>query len=617
MPEITHGLDEGFYQGGGLSSLVPGLYPVAIDGRPYLVDLKSGQFKRQSIQLLRQQADTSNLPGESSINPEDLWRRSQETWHHGAGQVHYDRQDSNPARYRASKGVDPWTKWQLSLLNDTQRKAPTTSNVNQQLVVAGSYLYWADGATLRRTTDATVGSPTWTTITGTNSNPITGLASDGFNVWIAQGSQGLYTTNTGVTTASLYVTGNVAGVAYVKERLMIFGSGVDKHRIWNPTTGVATTTGTTGVWPDPIKSHRNTDFTWIGFAEGLGVIYAAGYSGDKSIIYRTIVRADGTALDVPVVAAELPDGEVIRAIQGYLGYVVIGTDQGVRFATPDGQGNLTLGSLIRTNVPVRCFEPQDRFVWFGWTNYDGGSTGLGRLDLTSFVAPLTPAYASDLMATAQGDVTAVVTFGNRRYFTISGYGLIGELNTAVATGTLESGRINYGMPDTKVAMYMNARHQPLSGNVVLSISVDGGEFITLGQNAVAGSTITTLPVGQRSGGYFEIRLTLNSAGGVAPVLTRVTLRSYPGPARGEIFIVPLMLYEIISVGDQDEYLDPVTELNAIRSMVADHRLVTYQEADVQRAVFVEDYEWIPHSETVDGRFWNGTCVVKLKSVSEI
>lgn len=610
--EITTGLDEGFYQGGGISQLVPALYPVAIDGRPYMIDLKSGQFKRQSIQLLRSQADNSNLPGEQSINPEDLWRRSQESWHHGAGQIHFDRQDSDPARFRASKGVDPWTKWQLGLLNDTERKTPTSSNVNQNLVVAGTALYWSDGATLRRTSDPTVTGPTFTTITGTNTNPITSLASDGFNVYIAQGSQGLYRTDNGVSAAVLHTTGNVGVVGYVKERLMVAGSGADKHRIWNVTAS-----GTTLTSANALKSHNNTDFQWVGFAEGQGVIFAAGYSGDKSIIYRTTVRPDGTALDIPVVAGELPDGEIIRSIQGYLGFVVIGTDVGIRFATSDAQGNLTLGSLIRTGVPVYAFEPQDRFVWFGWTNFDGGSTGLGRLDLTSFVAPLTPAYASDLMVTAQGTVTSIVTFGNRRYFTVSSYGLIGELATPVASGNLESGRITYGMPDTKVAMYVNARHQPLTGTVVLAISTDGSAYSTLGQNIVAGSNITSLPVGQKSGGYFELRVTLTPSGGVSPFITRLTLRTYPGPARGEVFIVPILLYEIVNMGDQEEFFDPLIELNFIRAMVSDHRLVTYQEADVQRSVFVEDYEWSPHSETMDGKFWNGTCVVKLKSVSEI
>lgn len=614
---ISHGFDEGFFEGGSVSDLVPGAYPVAIDGHPYLIDLKSGAFKRQSIQILRQQADNSNLPGESSINPEDLWRRAQQTWHQGAGQDYLDRDESVPSRFNASKGVDIWTKWKLSLLPDTERKTPSTTNVNQNLIVAGSYLYWSDGATLRRTSDPTPAAPTYTTVTGTGANPITSIASNGYNIWVAQGSNGVYSGTTAATTVSSIITGNIGLVAYVKGRLMLAGSGADKHRIWNATTNVAVTTGATGVWPDPLLNHNNTDFQWVGFAEGQGNIYAAGYSGDKSLIYRITIEADGTALDSPVVAGELPDGEIIRSIQGYLGYILIGTEKGVRFASADGQGNLTLGSLIRTDAPIYAFEPQDRFVWFGWSNYDGTSTGLGRLDLSVFTAPLTPAYASDLMVTTQGTVSSIVTFGDRRYYAVSGYGLVGQTDTLVPEGTLDSGKITYGIPDAKVSVYAQVKHEALLGTVTLDMSVDGEPFANLGLNNTVDSTDTSLPTGQRGGSTFELRLTLTRGSTtIGPVLFRVTLRSYPGPSRGRIFIVPLLLHESIEVEGHEKFLNPLNELNRVESWIRDHRLVLYQEASNSYSVFVEDYEWQPYNETIDGSFWNGTCIVKLKSVTE-
>lgn len=625
--------DSGFFEGGSVSDLVPGQYPVAIDGNPYLVDLKSGAFKRQSIPILRQQADNSNQPGEASINPEDLWRRAEETWHHGAGQDYLDRGGtsltvfsqtaitSDAARFNKSKGIDVWTRWQLSLLNDTERKTPTTTNANQNLVVAGAYLYWGDGTTLRRTTDPTVSAPSWTTITGTGANPILSLASDGFDVWAAQGSNGVYATTTGGTTASHLATGNAGVVGYVKDRLMVAGSGVDKHRIWNIdnySTPATFTTGATGVYPDPLYSHNNTDFTWVGFAEGLGSLYAAGYSGDKSLIYRTAIKATGATLDVPVVAGELPDGEIVRSIQGYLGFLVIGTDQGVRFASADSSGNLTLGSLIKTNSSVQCFEPQDRFVWFGWTNYDGTSTGLGRLDLTSFIDPLTPAHASDLMVSTQGTVTSIATFGNRRYFTVSTYGLVGELSNLVTSGTLDSGKITFGIPDVKVSMFIQGRHSQLNGSVAFDISFDGGPFVNVGLNNVTQTTETSVPTGQQTGVTFEVRTTL-TRGTVTtgPILYRVTLRSYPAPARGRFFMVPLLLHESIELdGGYQKFLNPQTELDRIETWIRDHQLVLYQEGSSSFSVFVEDFEWTPHNETADGTFWNGTCVVKLKSVTE-
>lgn len=603
MPGVTTGLDQGFYQGGGLSELVPALYPVAIDGRPYLIDLKSGAFKRQTIPVLRQQADNSNLPGESSINPEDLWRRAQESWHHGAGQKFLDRGEADPNRFNASKGVDVWERWQLTLLNGTERKVPASVNVNQIVLAVGNRLYWADGATLRFTTDPTASSPTWTAVTGLNTNPIDGMATDGYSVYVSQGSQGIYLTNRTISTATSWVTGTSAPVAFVRGRVMV----AMNNSLANPIAAGAATA---------FYTHPNTDFRWVGFAEGPGQIYAAGFSGDKSIIYRTAVRQDGTALDIPIVAAELPDGEIVRAIQGYLGFVVIGTDKGIRFANPDGQGNLTLGSIIAIPSPVYCFEPQDRFVWFGWSNFDTLSTGLGRLDLSVFIAPLTPAYASDILAEAQGTVTSVCTFGNRRYFTVSGYGLVGELTTKVASGYVDSGKMTFGIPDQKVGMFVQVRHQPLTGDLRIAVSVDGGVFADLGLNNQQGTNVTNLPMGERAGETFEFRVTITPLGALTPIITRTTLRAYPGPARGEVFVVPLLLHEILNVDGQERFLDPEEELNRIRAMVTDHRLVIYQESKTERAVFVEDYEWSPYSETMDGHFWNGTCVVKLKAVSE-
>ena len=53
---------------------VPGRFDVALDGRPYMVDVgqETPDFRRQSIPLLRNQADTGLTFGESSLNPEEL-----------------------------------------------------------------------------------------------------------------------------------------------------------------------------------------------------------------------------------------------------------------------------------------------------------------------------------------------------------------------------------------------------------------------------------------------------------------------------------------------------------------------------------------------------------------
>src|SRR5436190_1650142 len=84
------------------TTLVPRTYPVALGGHPYLIDdgpLYGQAYTHQSIPYLRPYFATQDQVNEKALNPEALWRRSQNTWHKGAGQRHFDRDDSDPARF--------------------------------------------------------------------------------------------------------------------------------------------------------------------------------------------------------------------------------------------------------------------------------------------------------------------------------------------------------------------------------------------------------------------------------------------------------------------------------------------------------------------------------------
>lgn len=128
---------------------VPGRVPVAIGSHAYMAEARG--LDRTTVQVIRQQSDTSTEPGEQSLSPLGLWRRSQESWHHGAGQDFLDGRDekaADPHRFRYSWGVDPWTRGQVSLLHPTI-KSWATASTNLHLAVAqhssASYLYVADG----------------------------------------------------------------------------------------------------------------------------------------------------------------------------------------------------------------------------------------------------------------------------------------------------------------------------------------------------------------------------------------------------------------------------------------------------------------------------------------
>jgi len=327
------------------------------------------------------------------------------------------------------------------------------------------------------------------------------------------------------------------------------------------------------------------------------------------------VKPDGTALDVPVVAGELPDGEVVRSIYGYLGFVCVGTDLGVRFCAADDQGNLTIGALIRTPSPVLCFEGQDRFVWFGWTNYDTLSTGLGRMDLSVFIGALTPAYASDLMVTGQGVVSSVATFRDKRVLAVAGIGVLEQSSTLVAAGTLDTGLITYGLPDLKTAVYLDVRvASPVDTNRAY-ISVDGDAFTLIGKRS--SNLVDPFAVGERSGETFEVRHELLNDDAVVtagPVLTRYTLRAYPRPAQGEMFLVPLLLAESVEDLNSTPHLQsPSAEFARLVSLRTNKQLVTLQIAGSSYTVTVDDALFQYSHLTADGRDWNGTALIKAKS----
>ena len=216
----------------------------------------------------------------------------------------------------------------------------------------------------------------------------------------------------------------------------------------------------------------DTAFRFVGVATGQNAVYAAGFSGKKSLIYKITIKADGT-LDKGVVALELPTGELVTAISGYLGFILVGTNKGVRYCSTDANSNLVAGQLIPTSGAVQKFASNGRFSYFTWSNYDGVSTGLGALDLSVFTASTTPAFATDLMRTSTADVTNVVIFDDpvtpyatKKVFTISGVGVIAEdTDNLVASGEIETGTWRWGIPDRKFIAKIDTRSTPLVGSI--------------------------------------------------------------------------------------------------------------------------------------------------------
>lgn len=592
------------------SELVPSKFDVSIGGRNYMFDRKLleqlGDGMIASIPAIRTQGDASTEPGEQSLTPDDLWRRTVDSWHHGAGQDYLDREDSLRTRFRKSKGVNVWTQGQISLLNGTTQSLAATGT-NLHLMPAGTRLYASDGATLKYTGDLGI----WSTTSGTSGTAITALASDGYYVWIADGAD-IYRTNSSSSSASSWSSQNADRLAYVKGRLMYAYQNTIGY-----ASDIATPTFTS------LFSHNNTNWRWVGFAEGPGHIYTAGYVGDKSLVYRIAITREGTSLDAPVVAGELPDGEIIYSIGSYLGFVLLGTSAGARFCDVDGQGNLRIGALIATGTPVRCFEGQNEFVWFGWTNYDGTSGGLGRMSLRTFsdIAALRPAYATDLMVTSTANILSVATFNGLRVFSVSEAGVYQEDSAnLVSSGTLDGGSFHWNITDPKIPLYLDVTFaSSFAGNVAGYVSYDAASAFTLaGAVSTGGTTSATFPLSQTAVEQLEVRLVLTRDGSTTtagPTVLRQTARVQPVPSMRRRLTLPVLLRDTVTpkVGGPVKY-EVSDELDAIDGWRQTKQVVTVQVGDKSYAAVIEDYRFLALSETPRGSFWNGTALVVLKTV---
>ena len=476
------------------------------------------------------------------------------------------------------------------------------------MCVAGGYIYVADGQSLKR---ASTVSGNWTTITsGAVAATIGSLCSDGTRVFIGYAANGVYVHDSAGVTIAAHTTGATAGFTFTS---LAYANG----RIIGTKANVVIDVSIAGVGTT-FHTNRNSAMSFVGSTGGNGFIYVAGFAGDVSLIYKTTLTADSVALDACSVAAQLPYGEIVSSIDSYLGYIFIGTNNGVRMATTDQAGNLSLGSVIPTSGAVNDFTGDGRFVWFTWTNYDGVSSGLGRLDLSVSTGTNTPAFATDLMYTDTGTVQSVVTFDSKRVFSINGIGVVYEnVNQLVTSGEIESGTYRWGIPDRKFVAKVDTRATPLVGSITQYLRIDNSDWLELNtwddigdtENSTNGTDTHAIEAG------FKFKLnrdtTVTSTG---PTMTRWMARAYVAPYRSQQFVVPILLHSTVRVRDKEYYYDVEEHQNFFDSLIESPRIVVLQIGTFTHSVIVDDVEWGPSD--AHGNYWSfeGTLIVTLRSV---
>ena len=107
-------------------------YDIAIGGVPFfLLNDDNTPYRRVTAQYKKQQVDMSREPGEQTLT--SWWLRSQSSFHSGAGINFYDPSAGETVLYRfnESKGVNVWTKGQVTLLRSCTQSHATTGEIGR------------------------------------------------------------------------------------------------------------------------------------------------------------------------------------------------------------------------------------------------------------------------------------------------------------------------------------------------------------------------------------------------------------------------------------------------------------------------------------------------------
>jgi hypothetical protein len=540
-------------------------YDTAVGGLPFFYAISDSRpYIRQTAPFRKEQFDNGNEPGEQSLT--GWWLRSQSSFHNGSGINFYDPSAGETVLYRFhdSKGVNVWTKGQVTLLRNCTQSHETTGDIagngaTQQHLRA---IQWSgnEGVLMHDEYDVDKINSSGTVThfidynSGTDSK-VFAICDDGVNAyWITNTAtkktvykKALTGNSSTSNTAMFDEIGTISNAVmeYVKNRIVMAAD--NKVYEFAPTASAMPT----AVYTNPSTTHVYTSVTSSGPA-----IYLAGYNGIQSTIEKyTLNTSTGSmpTLTSAITAAELPTGEICHAIHYYLGYMLIGTNKGIRVAAvSDEDGSLNYGPLIvETSQPVYAFATRDRFAW-ATTNVDG-EPGLTRIDLGTEVESLRFAYANDVYYPGvSGKKTTACSFiGNTNriaFATNLGYTYLEDASTLVTNGYIETGNIRYNTLEPKNFRRIIGRGVFTYGSMtVATVTEDGTEYdhISYDSSIPSQEVSTTQPENAQE--FVAFKFTLYRDGTTAslgPTFKGYQVKATIATPRQRVLKFPVFCYDV-------------------------------------------------------------------------
>jgi len=625
-------------------------YDIAIAGLPFFISpLDDSPYRRVTAQYRKQQIDQSREPGEQTLT--GWWLRSQSSFHYGQGIKFFEpiQDESLRFQYTSSKGVDVWTRGQATLL----KTCATTHTITGGIQTNGRPWQYArsikwnstDGILLADEYDVDKISTNGTVTHFIDYNsgtdyPVYAICDDGvYAYWVTNilnaGTPRLRVYKKALTADStvsptLMISANTititnAVMEYTKERIILAVNDSIYEFATNATT-----------LPTAVYTHKDPDHVFTSITSSGAAIYVAGYSGIQSNIYKFTLESTGAmpTLTQAITAAELPVGETTFKISFYLGYMCIGTNQGVRIAqVSETDGSIAYGPLIfETDQPVYDFAFRDKFIWCA-TGVDG-QAGVTRINLGQEISSLIFAYAWDLYDPADtlGHYTTACAFAgdtSRLVFCNAGNGSDGTVYIESATnlmpsGYLRTGFVRYNTLEGKIFKLINARINTAHGAFGMqSVTAEGGTYDigTFAQGQTVPEVNVSYPVGaQEYLGFIFTMYRDSSDATQGPLFTGYQIKALPAIPRQRLIQYPVMCYDHEmdkfnnEVGYEGSAFARMSQLEAVENVGDTIRIEDFRTGENYIGL-IEEMDFINRTPT-DKRFsgYGGLLLVTIRSV---
>lgn len=548
-----------------LSAMRQYRFDVEVNGLGFCIDPDgprdgtNGPYIRQSVPVQKQQTDTSEEAGEQTLD--GYWIRSQASWHRGAGILYYEpgAEEDTQYRFAESSGLDVWTPGQVSAhhkmslvqaAGGTCFVANAGTNGTTQYVVYLSdtaVLGW-DGSSYALNAPAAGHNGRYYFFGYKNYYKVgwAGAPSPTIGIWAGD-------PNTVIAKNAIVEP----KVWYAKDRLIV-SHGANLFEV----PPLATTPVDLNDPTVAIHKPQDQQTVWIDVVDGPAAIYAAHRCGIVRFALEDAGSGSTPKLSQAYRVLELPQGETLKAMFGYLGrFLVLSTTSGIRVCAIDGNGNLTMGQVIiaATLGDFRGMSASGDIVYIGGANVpksgtSGGtnlagwttSAGLLGLNLGQVIDGdgLRFAYAMDERSDVSGTATTSLVVGSTKYLAISGSGVWKTHADYVPGGYLAMGRVRFNSLAKKVFRSFDLYGSVGSGS--LRIDILDERDVSMHSVTMDASTgvieSVTLPL-LETHAYVRPVGVFTWTTGSPPTLNLIQLRARPAPQRVRQIRYPLKCHD--------------------------------------------------------------------------